>query len=322
MSTPTNNFKLGVFTLCGLFLLIVALLAFGARSYFKPTSEFETYVVGDVTGLAVGSTVELRGVRVGRVTKINFSWVEYEDTHPSYIVVVFEMRDDITPLPPGKARSEMLDQAIKRGLRARLRSQGVTGTSILSIEYVDPDQNPIAQVPWTPAHTYIPAAPSQLGELLSSVEKILHSAAQLDFSNINHQVQYDLKSAGQVMDKVGKIDFSGISTNANSLLTELRGNSVKLKSLIEDTDDTVKKMKLEKLSGDVDVLVDQLQDTVANLQPNLANVDFDALNQTLANARRTLDDMDNVLSQLKKYPSGFIFGRPPPPVKNIQPSTK
>jgi phospholipid/cholesterol/gamma-HCH transport system substrate-binding protein len=322
MSTPTNNFKLGVFTLCGLFLLIVALLAFGARSYFKPTSEFETYVVGDVTGLAVGSTVELRGVRVGRVTKINFSWVEYEDTHPSYIVVVFEMRDDITPLPPGKARSEMLDQAIKRGLRARLRSQGVTGTSILSIEYVDPDQNPIAQVPWTPAHTYIPAAPSQLSELLSSVEKILHGAGQLDFSNINHQVQYDLKSAGQVMDKVGKIDFSGISTNANSLLTELRGNSVKLKSLIEDTDDTVKKMKLEKLSGDVDVLVDQLQDTVANLQPNLANVDFDALNQTLANARRTLDDMDNVLSQLKQYPSGFIFGRPPSPVKNVQPSTK
>ncbi len=124
------------------------------------------------------------------------------------------------------------------------------------------------------------------------------------------------------MDKVGKIDFSGISTNANSLLPELRGNSVKLKSLIEDTDDTVKKMKLEKLSGDVDVLVDQLQDTVANLQPGLANVDFDALNQTLANARRTLDDMDNVLSQLKKYPSGFIFGRPPPPVKNVQPSTK
>ena len=322
MSTPTNNFKLGVFTLCGLLILIVALLAFGARSYFKPTSLFETYVVGDVTGLAVGSTVELRGVRVGKVTRINFSWVEYEDTHPSYIVVVFEMRDDITPLPPGKARSEMLDQAIKQGLRARLRSQGVTGTSILSIEYVDPDQNPIAQVPWTPAHTYIPAAPSQLSELLSSVEKILHSAGQLDFSNINHQVQYDLKSAGQVMDKVGKIDFSGISTNANSLLTELRGNNVKLKSLIEDTDDTVKKMKLEKLSGDVDVLVNQLQATVANLQPNLANVDFDALNQTLANARRTLDDMDTVLSQLKQYPSGFIFGRPPPPVKNVQPSTK
>src|ERR1700677_2802906 len=100
MSVPTNNFKLGVFTLGGLTIVIIAIFAFGARSYFQPTTLFETYFPGDVTGLAIGSTVELRGVRVGRVTHINFSWVEYEETHPSYIVVVFEMRDDITPLPP------------------------------------------------------------------------------------------------------------------------------------------------------------------------------------------------------------------------------
>ena len=65
MSTPANNFKLGVFTLCGLLIFILAVVAFGARNYFEPTSLFETYVEGDVTGLAVGSTVELRGVRVG-----------------------------------------------------------------------------------------------------------------------------------------------------------------------------------------------------------------------------------------------------------------
>jgi hypothetical protein len=61
---------------------------------------------------------------------------------------------------------------------------------------------------------------------------------------------------------------------------------------------------------------------VASLQPGLANVDFDALNQTLINARRTLNDMDDVLAQLKQYPSGFIFGGPPPPVKTVQPSSK
>ena len=66
MSTTTNNFKLGLFTLCGLAILIAGVLAFGARSYFEPTSLFETYVAGDVTGLAVGSAVELRGVHVGK----------------------------------------------------------------------------------------------------------------------------------------------------------------------------------------------------------------------------------------------------------------
>ena len=320
MSTPTNNFKLGLFTLSGVVLLIVAIFTFGARSYFKPTSLFETYFAGDVTGLAVGSTVELRGVRVGKVTRINFSWVEYQDTEPSYIVVVFEMRNDITPLPPGKASTEMLDLAIKRGLRARLKSQGVTGTSFLSIEYLDPAENPIAKVPWTPNYTYIPAAQSQFGELLTSLEKTLHNFQQLDFSNINQLVQYDLKSAGRVLDKAGQMDFNGLSTNATSLLAELRSSNVKLKALIGDADATVNKMKLQKLSGDVDGLIGQLQTTVVNLQRNLANVDFDALNQTLENARRDLQEVDEVLSQLKQYPSGFIFGRPPPVIKNVQPA--
>src|SRR5258708_20938926 len=100
MNKHNNNFKLGLFTLGGLLLLVAGLLAFGARSYFVRTSVFETYVVGEVTGLAVGSPVELRGVRVGKVLKINFSWNEYEHTDPICVVVKFEMRDDLPPLPP------------------------------------------------------------------------------------------------------------------------------------------------------------------------------------------------------------------------------
>jgi len=283
MSTNTNHFKLGLFTLCGLAILIAGIIAFGARGYFEPTSLFETYVEGDVTGLAVGSAVELRGVRVGKVSRISFSWSEYQETTPSYVVVEFEMRNDVTPLPPGEARSKMLESAVKRGLRARLKSQGVTGTSFLSLEYLNPDENPPVQVPWTPKHTYIPAAPGQLGELLASIEKTLRNVEQLNFSNINQQVQGDLKSAGQVLDKVNQLDFGALSTNANALLIESHA-------------------------------------TIAQLQPGLANIDFDALNQTLVNAQRTIHDLDDVLAQLKSYPSGFLFGNPPPAVKVVQPA--
>ena len=322
MSGTTNNFKLGLFTICGSLILLAGILAFGARNYFEPTSLFESYFEGDVDGLAVGSAVELRGVRVGKIRRINFSWNEYQETTPSYIVVQFEMRDDVTPLPPGEARSEMLQSAVKRGLRARLKSQGITGTSILSLEYLPPTENPPAQVPWTPKHTYIPAAPGQFGELLASIERTLRNVERLDFASINQLLQGDLKSVGQVLDRVGEVDFGGLSTNANSLLTELRGSNAKLKSFIEDTDDTVKRMKLEKLTQDVDGLIGQLRETVAKLQPGLANINFDALNQTLENARRTMRDMDDVLLELKQYPSGFLFGRPPPPLREVQPPSK
>jgi ABC-type transporter Mla subunit MlaD len=322
MNKHTNNFKLGLFTLSGLLLLAAGLLAFGARSYFVRTSVFETYVVGEVPGLAVGSPVELRGVRVGKVRKINFSWNEYEETDPSYVVVEFDMRDDVTPLPPGVARKEMLESAIKRGLRARLKSQGITGTSLLSLEYLNPTQNPAARVPWTPKHPYIPAAPGQLGELLASIEKSLHNFERLDIGALDQLLQGDLKSVGQVLDRAKEVDFGALSTNANSLLTELRGSNTNLQSFIVDADGTLNRMKLEKLSRDLDGLLSEVQGTVAGLKPGLVNIDFEALNQTLANAHRTLDNMNEVLNELKQYPSGFLFGNPPSHVKEVQPSTK
>ena len=86
-------------------------------------------------------------------------------------------------------------------------------------------------------------------------------------------MQGDLKSAGQLLENVNHLDFGNLGTNANSLLAESRG-------------------------------------TVAQLQPALANIDFNALNQTLANAQRTLHDLDDVVAELKNYPPGFLFGRP------------
>lgn len=320
MSQPINNFKLGLFALGGVALLVVGLLVFGARSYFVPTSEFETYIRGDVTGLAVGSAVELRGVRVGKVTHIDFSWTEYQPSQPSYIVVDFEMRNDIAPGSPGAGRNELLQSAIKEGLRARVKAKGITGTSILSLEYVDPTENPPIQVPWTSHYTYIPSAPGEISELLASVEKTLHNVEGLDFNAMNQLLLGDLKSAGQVLDNVKQLDFGKLSTNANSLLTDLQGSNAKLKSLIQDTDNTIQKVKLERLTQDLDSLVGQLQDVVARVGPGVTSIDFNALNQTLANTRQTIRDMDDVLAELKRYPSGFLFGKPPLPVKGVETS--
>jgi hypothetical protein len=46
------------------------------------------------------------------------------------------------------------------------------------------------------------------------------------------------------------------------------------------------------------------------------------LNQTLAKARQAIQDMDDVVNELKRYPSGFIFGQPPPRLKEVQPVNK
>ncbi len=72
MDTKGNDFKLGAFVLVGFGLLTAGLFAFGAVSYFQRMTLAETYVAGNVDGLAVGAPVTLRGVNVGKVTRIDF----------------------------------------------------------------------------------------------------------------------------------------------------------------------------------------------------------------------------------------------------------
>ena len=228
---------------------------------------------------------------------------------PGYVVVVFEVNDDVGTLPPGRVRNEHLQAAVNRGLRARPKAQGVTGTSIVSLEFLNPAENPALKVPWTPRHTYIPAAPSQFHELLASIQTFLRNVERLDFGAINQLLQQDLTSAGQVLDRVKQVEFGSLSTNANSLLTEVRSSNTELKSFIGDTHETLRRMKLEKLTQDVDGLVGQLRETVGKVEPGLANIDFDALNQTLASARRTMGDMDDVLLELQ-YPRALFSESP------------
>jgi ABC-type transporter Mla subunit MlaD len=325
MSAKTNNFKLGLFTLFGLGLLAAGILAFGAWSTFEKKSLYETYVPGDVSGLSVGSAVDFRGVHVGKVTHIGFSWNEYADTQPGWVVVVFEMQDDVFGV--SAAGKQQLQTAVERGLRARLKGQGVTGTSIVSLEYLDPAEYPQTNFPWTPRNTYIPSAPGLLGDLLVSLQLALHHFSHLDVTELNQQAEADLKSVGSVLESVSqllgrvqRVDLEGLGTNANGLLTEVRQSNAKVGTLIQDTDDTLKRMQLEKLTRDADALVSQLQDTVNRLEPGLTSVDFNSLNQTLAHARQAIQNMDEVLDELKQYPAGFIFGGPPPRLKETQPT--
>ncbi|HEX4119703.1 MAG TPA: MlaD family protein [Verrucomicrobiae bacterium] len=320
MSAKTDNFKLGIFTLIGIGLLVTGILAFGTWTSFEKKTLFETYVPGDISGLSIGSAVEFRGVRVGKVTHIGFSWNEYHDTQPGSVVVVFEMRDDAFVTPLGNEWREELKTAIDRGLRARVKSQGVTGTCIVSLEYVDPVENSPLKFSWTPRHTVIPSAPGLFGDLIVSLQKALHRLDRIDVTGLTQLAQTDLKSAGRVLDNVERVDFENLSTNAVALVQKASGSIAKINGLIDDTDGTVKKLQLEKLVKDADSLVDDLNDTISKLKPGLTSVDFDSINQTLARARQALQNIDDVLSDLKQYPSGFIFGQPPPRLKQIQPA--
>src|SRR5882672_8281311 len=109
MSAKANHFKIGVFVLAAIALLVIGLMAFGARSFFQKKTTFETAVVGDVYGLSVGSRVELRGVPIGQVTRISFGWVEYPESKHRFIIVEFQVTKEMLPPESGMDMQKALE---------------------------------------------------------------------------------------------------------------------------------------------------------------------------------------------------------------------
>jgi ABC-type transporter Mla subunit MlaD len=315
MSATPNTFKIGLFTLIALGLLVAGVLAFGAKSYFAPKTRFETAVAGEVSGLSVGSSVQLRGVPIGHVSRITFAWNIYPKSTSGFIIVEFEVEGNLLPLPPGTDLSGVLQHATARGLRAIVKGQGITGTSILALETLDPDNNPAPAIDYTPRYYYVPSAPGQFTRMLESVEKSLDNLEHLDLAGIGGGLTNTLEATTRLVNELNQVDLRIISTNANALLVEAG-------VLVTNLQETVQGMKLESVARDADEMLVDLRETNAKLQLVLDHAGTAPLQQTVAEIGAAAQNLDGVLAQLKQYPSGFIFGQPPAPAKGIQTPSK
>jgi ABC-type transporter Mla subunit MlaD len=318
MSAKTNYFKLGLFVLGGVILLIAGLLAFGAKSYLAPKTYFETAIPGQVSGLAVGSRVEFRGVPVGKVTRILFAWSLYPQSKSRFIVVQFEVDGDLLPLPPHFDMKAAVEQATEKGMRAMVKSQGITGTSILSLENLNPRDYPPLDLDYKPRDLYVPSAPAQFTRMLEAIEAALENVRRLDIAGIGKSITNTLESVTQLADKVGQIDLHSIGTNANSLIGDVRDVANKLEEAVTEVQATIKGMKLDTVSKDADALVDGLRETNAKLQLVLDKAGAAPIQQTVAELHQVLENLNGVLTELKRYPSGFLFGKPPPPIPGME----
>lgn len=311
MSAKPNTFKIGLFTLVAIALFVAGLLAFGAKGYFTKKTMFETAIEGEVSGLSEGSRVELRGVPIGKVTRITFAWNAYPASKSGLIVVEFEVDGSLFRLPPGTDMNTLLKKATDNGLRAMVKLQGVTGTSILWLETLNPASYPPPEIDYVPRYYYIPSAPGQFTRLLEAIEKSLTEIERLDLRSIGIGVTNTLDATTRLVDKLDQLDLQAISTNANEFLVQVKNLSTNLQQ-------TINEMKLASVSRNADQLLAGLQDSNAKLQLVLDHLGTLPMQQTVGDLRDAIQNLNQVLLQLKQYPSGFIFGQPPAPAKGVK----
>jgi phospholipid/cholesterol/gamma-HCH transport system substrate-binding protein len=183
---------------------------------------------------------------------------------------------------------------------------------VLFLEYMDPLQYPPPPIDYTPHYPYIPSAPSQFSRMIESIEASLQNFQKLDLSSIGLETSNTLAATTLLMQKLDRVDLQGTVGNLDTLITNLNATVGSLNA-------TVNGMALNKLSGNANELVIGLKSTNLKLQTVLDHVGDAPIGDTVNNLQSALKTLNDVLQQLNRYPSGFIFGEPPPPAKSVKP---
>ena len=347
MSQKANYFKLGLFVIGAIAAGVVVLIIIGSGRWLQKRITIETYFNESVQGLDIGSKLKYRGVAIGEVTRIGFTYNSYQLDRPMAErarFVLVEAQLDPKALG-GRAGAgdltnrESAQQEVERGLRVRLAPLGITGTSYLEVDYMDPPP-PTLQIDWTPENIYIPSARSTVTALVNAASEIMERLHKLDIegtlANVNKLLvtfndrveaintrdisKRTERVLGKLETALDNIDAKKLSSEAVALLAEVRASNAELKKVLENP--SFQKLPDEAAAAlaRVRTLVDDpnLPRSIQNLSRTLGRLDRILgggeadLTTTLENLRQITDNLRDLTEDAKRYPANVILGAPPP----------
>ena len=334
MKTKASSAVVGAFVLGALALALLALLSFGGFNFFAHPERFVVYFDEPTHGLDLGSPVNLRGVRVGRVVDLN---VNYDPkTDKSSVAVVCELnknkiRDaqgepfDVTV--PGR-----LKELVDRGLRAQINvASFATGLLYVELDFLDPKAHPADTAPPASVYTIVPAVPSATSQFQDSAEKILARVGQVDFEGLSNELKALLVDARRQLDG---LDLKGAVAQWKSTGASVQAlaQSVDLAQAVKDAEATMADLRqtLHKLDTQVDangqnlqVTMDQVQGTLKEFSATAATVRRfvaaqqnlgDGANQALAKLADAADSVQRLADFLERNPNALLTGKKAAPL--------
>jgi len=328
MSAKANYFKVGVFILSALTLIVVAIIALSGGKWFRKEQSVETYFDESVHGLDVGSPIQYRGVQIGTVEAIEFVRDVYgrelspEDLarYGHYVLV----RGTVKPLE-NKITEEQNEKErvgrITKGLRVRLAPQGLTGLLYLEADYLNPDEYPALAVPWKPRALYVPSAPSTVSVLGAALHTIAKDLEKADI----HTLANDLDALVVELTKsVKDANLPGLSDQMGKTLTEFQQFAQQGRRIVESPEVNTMIRELSEVSTRLKITADKFPDASVRLDQILRQVDTllakksPDIEETVDNLRGASENLRELTDNAKRYPSQVLLGEPPPRAKSIK----
>ncbi len=305
MKNNTKHYKIGIFVLGCITLLMLFIFLLGARALFEKRIILETYFDESVHGLDVGSVVKYRGVPVGNIKSISFVHDEYKlDFNDSdfskgrYVLITMSLKDIF------KVNEDELKLALEKmitdGLRVKITSQGLTGTSYLEINYFDSESNPPMVVSWKPKYNYIPSTISTFSKIGASIDDLIQ---KIDRANIDKFIINLDKLVTSVESAVSKAQIDELSKNTVSLLIEFRQTNQDIRRILNTP-------SAQKFPEKIDDTLSNMNRSMTKLNQFLSNNQTE-ISSTVENLKAVSQDLREVSNNAKKYPSMLLFGEAP-----------
>ena len=173
MSTRANATLIGAFVVGALTLAVLAIITFGGKDFLQKKGQIIMYFSGSVNGLDTGAPVNVHGVEIGTVRKIDIMF--NPKTGDIRVPVIADLKPEsidqarrLRIIPNDKEPLKTLVE--KLGLRAQLQLQSVLTSQL----YIELDYHPN-----TPIHYYgdgsiieVPTIPMTLDQLNKALDKI------------------------------------------------------------------------------------------------------------------------------------------------------
>lgn len=230
----SNYYKIGLFVIIGIVLMIAAVILLGSGKLFQQTALVETYFNESVQGLSLGSPVKYKGMAIGEISKIALVSAVYphngseDDLSHRYIYVQMTIITSYLTIRSKVKMNEILTEDVKKGLRVKLAQQGLTGNAYLELNFEDPKNTPPLPITWRPTHLYIPSAASTLTRFSENVGYVLDELKKVKidkmFNDFNTLVNTTNNTMVRMDDLIAstKNQLAVTSTNLEDISTNLR----------------------------------------------------------------------------------------------------
>lgn len=291
-----NYFRLGVFVLAAIGVLIAVILIFGGGKIFQRSFIVETYIKQSVTGLDTGAAVRFRGVKIGQVTMVGLSGDIYEkdlpfDERRLYVVVRMQIFGE-------KVNEDQIRDFVQNNLRARVKSMGITGVNYVEFDFVSKASS-IPQLPysWKSDYPVIPSLPNQVDEIMSGIQKLIGAINDMNLDGAQQKLDKLLDNLNTMMAGDGKGN-EGVIRSVQEL-------NVILARVAKVTD----KDELGQLMRELVAATTSLRQTISSVQGDTV-LTMDNIKQ----ASENLNEFSRIVSQ---SPSSLIWSEQPPKIAPI-----